>query len=191
MKPDAYSFLEDYDLAKLARLDRLAAEEVILRIRPRISRVIRIMVGNDRDCDDLLSNIYLQVLESIGRYKGTGTLEAWAGRIAFHIIVKYEQRRRMIEKVVVSCHQDLGIETSNPELEESRRYIRHKIVDALLRIPKVRRDTLVLRLAFGHSIREISELTRVPVNTVRGRLRTGLRELRQSMFTVRDYYVVR
>ncbi len=69
--------------------------------------------------------------------------------------------------------------------------VRDKMIDTLGGIPEVRRNTLVLRLVLGHSIAEISDLTRVPVNTVRGRLRTGLRELRKGMVVERDCILAR
>ena len=96
--PTFWESLEDDVLANLATKDRRAAEEVLLRVRPRIQRAIRMMVGNDRDYDDLLSQVCLQVLESVGRYKGTGSLQAWAGRITFHVVVKHNKRRQMVDR---------------------------------------------------------------------------------------------
>ena len=191
MRADGYKSLGDQQLATIAKADRRAAEEVLLRVRPKLSRAIRIMIGNDRDYDDLLSQICLQVLVSIGNYKGTGTLEAWAGQMAFHIVAKHKKRRAMIEKVMVPDVYDRGVENSNPEQEMSRKHLRDRMQSTLQNIPEARRDSLVLRLVFGHSIEEISKLTGASVNTVRGRLRTGLRELRQEMVIERDSILAR
>jgi len=186
MKLSTYKGLSDQDLATIALDDRQAAEELLLRVRPRIRRAIRMIAGNDRDYDDLFSQVCLQILESIGNYKGTGTLEAWAGRITFHVVLKHKQRRRMIENIMVPDFQNRGIENSNPEQEVSRKHARDLMRDALRKIPEDRRNTLVLRLGLGHSISEIAQITKTPVNTVRGRLRTGLKELRQGIITKRD-----
>ena len=129
----------------------------------------------------------LTVLESLGNYKGAGTLEAWAGKIAFHVAVRHKERRKMIETVMIPQRGEPGVAVSNPEQETSDRRVRVKVNAALSRLPVERRYTLVLRLIFGHSIAEIARLTGVPVNTVRGRLRTGLKELRQSMAAERDH----
>ena len=122
----------------------------------------------------------LQVLESVGGYHGTGSLEAWAGRIAFHVVTKHMKRRWMTEKVVVLETDDIGVAPSNPEQNVSNLQTRQRVEEVLDKLPEERRATLVLRLVFGHSLAEISELTGVPVNTVRGRLRTGLKELRKG-----------
>ena len=76
--------------------------------------------------------------------------------------------------------RDVGVARSDPERELTTRLARDRVATALARLPEERRTTLVLRLIFGHSIAEIAELTGVPSNTVRGRIRTGLKELRGS-----------
>ena len=182
---------EDLKLAKRATVDRVAAEEILTRVRPRVQYAIRVLMGNDRDVDDMLSQTMLEVLESIGNYKGMGSLEAWAGRIAFHTVSGYVKRRKMIERVMVSEANDVGLAKTNPEKETSKSLIREKVSQALDKLPKERRNTLVLRLIFGHSIAEIAKLTNVPVNTVRSRLRTGLRELRRGVASERDYLLAK
>lgn len=184
--PQNYVSMDDNTLATHARRDIHAAEEVLVRVRPRVKSVVRAMVGNDRDYEDLISQVSLQVLESIGNYKGTGALQMWAGRIAFHVVVKHKKRRNMIEKIMLSDLYERGIESSNPETQATQNHVRDKMIGLLHQIPKVRQDALVLRLICGHSIEEIAKLTRAPVNTVRGRLRMGLRELRQGMSAERD-----
>ncbi len=187
MKHVAYAELDELELAVLAARDRGAAEEVLLRVQPRVKRAIRMMVGNDRDYDDMHSQVCLQVLESVGRFKGTGTLEAWAGRIAFHVVAKHAKRRRMVDRVMLPDFKQSGIETTDPEKEATRNYVRERMRETLKEIPEIRRNTLVLRLVLGHSISEIADMTSVPVNTVRGRLRTGLKELRRAMVTEREF----
>ena len=182
---------KDLDLARRASADRAAAEELLTRVRPRVQYAIRILMGNDPDVGDMLSQTMLEILESVGNYKGMGSLEAWAGRIAFHTVSGYMKRRRMIERVMTIESNDVGMAKTNPEKETSKSMIRQKVSIALNKLPKERRNTLVLRLIFGHSIAEIAKLTDVPVNTVRSRLRTGLRELRRGVASERDYLLAK
>ena len=173
--------LDDLRLAARARVDRAAAEQLLTRVRPRVQYAVRILMQNDRDVDDVLGQTMLEILESIGNYKGRGSLEAWAGKIAFYTVTGHTKRRRMIERVMMPETADPGVNRLTPEVETSRRRLREKLSTTLEKIPAERRNTLVLRLVFGHSISEIAELTEVPINTVRSRLRTGLRELRRSV----------
>ena len=56
---------------------------------------------------------------------------------------------------------------------------RRDLVRTLLReIPDAQAETLVLRMALGYSIEEVSRITTAPVNTVRSRLRLAKEALR-------------
>jgi RNA polymerase sigma-70 factor (ECF subfamily) len=173
--------VDDLKLASRARVDKAAAEELLMRVRPRVQYAVRILMQNDRDVDDVLGQTMLEILESIGNYKGRGSLEAWAGKIAFYTVTGHTKRRRMIERVMMPETVDTGVNRITPEIETNRRRLRKKLSTTLEKLPVERRNTLILRLVFGHSIAEIAELTNVPINTVRSRLRTGLRELRRSV----------
>jgi RNA polymerase sigma-70 factor, ECF subfamily len=182
---------DDLKLAERARVDRAAAEQLLVRVRPRVQYAVRILMKNDRDIDDVLSQTMLEILESIGNYKGKGSLEAWAGKIAFYTVTGHTKRRRMIERVMIPDTMDAGVNRITPEQETTRRRLRQKLSKTLEKLPKERRTTLVLRLVFGHSIAEIASLTNVPINTVRSRLRTGLRELRKSVSIEREILLAR
>ncbi len=172
---------EDLKLAERAQVDRSAAEELLLRIEPRVRYAVKLLMRNDRDVDDVLGQTMLEILESLGTYRGKGSLEAWAGRIAYYTVSGHTKRRSMIERVMIGDKTDAGITSVNPEMETARRHLRDKFQIILNKLPTERRQTLVLRLVMGHSIQEIAEMTRVPINTVRSRLRTGLRELRRGI----------
>jgi RNA polymerase sigma-70 factor (ECF subfamily) len=173
--------VEDLRLAERAQVDRSAAEELLRRIEPRVRYAVKLLMRNDRDVDDVLGQTMLEILESIGTYKGRGSLEAWAGRIAYYTVSGHTKRRSMIERVMIGDKDDVGITFVNPEMETARHHLRKKFQLILNKLPTERRQTLVLRLVLGHSIQEIAEMTKVPINTVRSRLRTGLRELRRGI----------
>jgi RNA polymerase sigma-70 factor (ECF subfamily) len=190
-KADTWIAKDDLALAEQALTDRRAAEKVLVRVRPRVQYAIRVLMGNDRDREDVLSQTMLEILESIGNFKGKGSLEAWAGKIAFHTVTGHNKRRGMIERVMTPDTYDMGVAKTTPEQETARGRVRERITKALDKLPEERRRTLVLRLIFGHSIAEIATLTDVPVNTVRSRLRTGLRELRRGVAVERDYLLAK
>ena len=179
--------VEDLKLAARAQVDRNAAEQLLRRIEPRVRYAVKLLMRGDRDVDDVMGQTMLEVLESIGSYKGRGSLEAWAGRIAYYTVSGHAKRRNMIERVMLPEREDLGIESSNPEQETGRLRLRDKLETILNKLPSERRQTLVLRLVLGHSIQEIADMTEVPVNTVRSRLRTGLKELRRGIGAEQKY----
>lgn len=175
------SATEDLKLAKRAQVDKAAAEQLLRRVEPRVRYAVKLLMRGDRDVDDVMGQTMLEILESIGSYKGRGSLEAWAGRIAFYTVSGHTKRRSMIERIMVPDKDEAGVAKTNPEQETRRRDLRNRLRKILDKLPAERRRTLVLRLVLGHSIQEIASMTEVPANTVRSRLRTGLKELRRSI----------
>lgn len=191
MKAVSLSAGSDMRLVRTALKDNRAAEHLLLRLMPRIRRAVYIISGGDAETEDLVSKTLLTVYENLSEYKGTGSLEAWAGKIAFNVALRHKQRRRMIDQLILPEMDNRGIETSTPEQETANRRFRERAESILTSLPENRRNALVLRLVLGHSVAEIAKMTGVPVNTVRGRLRTGLKELRRAMAQERDYIIAK
>ena len=59
---------------------------------------------------------------------------------------------------------------------------RRELLRTLLReMPETQAETLMLRLALGHSVEEIASITNAPLNTVRSRLRLAKEALRSRV----------
>jgi len=129
--PEERLALDDLKLAAQARVDRAAAEQLLIRVRPRVQYAIRILMQNDRDVDDVFGQTMLEILESIGNYKGRGSLEAWAGKIAFYTVTGHTKRRRMIERVMIPETTETGVNRITPEIETTRRRLREKLSKTL------------------------------------------------------------
>jgi len=171
----------DLKLAKRAQKDRAAAEEVVARLGPRVRHTVWLLVGPDNEAEDLINSCLLAILENLRNFKGTGSLEAWSGQLTYRVLMRLLKRRRRSERTVTLVDEDGGISMSNPERETATRGAMDGVGKLLERLPPKRRDTLVLRVLYGYSVAEVAALTDAPVNTVRDRIRVGLKELRQGI----------
>ncbi|MBN1770849.1 MAG: sigma-70 family RNA polymerase sigma factor [Deltaproteobacteria bacterium] len=171
--------LADLQLARAVRSDPEAAEGLLRRVHPRVLAVVRATVGGGRaEVDELVQACLVELLRSLDGYRGAGTLESWAGRVAFRTVMRSLKRRRRWERGLDGTADDAAEPGPGPEAEALRRQAWERLVAGLRRVPEERRATLFLRLVEEHSVAEVAELTGVSVNTVKDRLRTGLRELR-------------
>ncbi|MDD5309958.1 MAG: sigma-70 family RNA polymerase sigma factor [Deltaproteobacteria bacterium] len=175
------SGLDDLRLARQARQDPSAARAILDRLMPRIRHAVFMLVGGDQEAEDLTHVCLLEILENLGGFRGTGPLEAWAGQLTFRVVMRHMKRRRRGERTVALVPEETGVSPSNPERDAERGNTRERLAQHMKKLPIERRTTLVLRLVLEHSVAEVAELTGVPVNTARDRIRVGLRELRQSM----------
>jgi RNA polymerase sigma-70 factor, ECF subfamily len=173
--------LDDLRIARDATVDRDAARRLLERIGPRVRHTVRLLVGRDNELEDYTHACFVAILENLGKYKGTGPIEAWAGQLTYRVLMRQLKRRRRSERTVTLVAEEAGVVLETPEREAVQRSRTDLWAAHLGKLPEKRRETLVLRLVYGYSVAEVADLTGAPLNTVRDRIRVGLRELRQSL----------
>lgn len=170
--------LADLQLVRQALEDPKNEEAVLTRLYPRIVQIVKFVAGNRSHVDDIAQIAAMEVLKSLKWFKGTGSLEAWASRIAYRTAMKVLKRSRKPEVVHMPLLDEDVITRETPEKSISRRQLFESLVDKLSVIPEKRRVPLLLHLAYGYTVREVAEMTDVSQNTVKDRLKTAFREFR-------------
>jgi RNA polymerase sigma-70 factor, ECF subfamily len=162
----------------VAEGDSLAQRTVVARVMGRIKGVCHSLLRDRADADDQVQVTLLQVLRSASTYRGEGSLEGWADRIAVRNAMRaVAARRRTIERVAEDIEPD-DVATTAAESDVSEDAPRAATV-YLQSLPETTRTVLTLRHQLGYSVREIAELTGVSPNTVKDRLVRGREQLRK------------
>ena len=74
-----------------------------------------------------------------------------------------------------------AVDRETPEKSISRRQLFETLMENMSVIPENRREPLLLHLAFGYSVREVSQMTDSPVDTVKYRLKIAFREFQSIL----------
>jgi RNA polymerase sigma-70 factor (ECF subfamily) len=137
----------------------------------------------DRDLsDELLSELFIRLVEKIGSYKG-GAFESWLFKIAsniFHDHLRGKQRRRRLldaRRAEIELEPDLN-EPRRSDMSEDRL---GKLQIQLNRLDADTRELIMLRFYSELSFREIAELRSEPLGTALSKLHRGLKKLRALM----------
>lgn len=173
--------LSDVHLARAAASDKVAAERLLTRVFPKIHQVIRSVVPHSNRMDDIGQIVAVEVLQSLRNYQGAGTLEAWVGQIAFRTAMHTIKKQREWDNMHTVIDEVRPAAGPNPERTTARRELCFSLHQHLDTIPPMRRTPLLLHLVYGHTVREVSEIVGVPENTVKDRLKTAVRELREIL----------
>jgi RNA polymerase sigma-70 factor (ECF subfamily) len=135
----------------------------------------------DRDLsDELLSELFIKLVEKIGSYKG-GVFESWLFRIAsniFHDHLRGRQRRRKLLDVRRSELQSVSDE---PRKSDARDETLEKLQVQLRRLDGDTRELIMLRFHGELSFKEIAEIRSEPIGTTLSKLHRGLKKLRELM----------
>lgn len=173
-------YLDDYRLVRRALTDLKTAEAVLRRIYPKIYDVVQSVAGRGQNVDDIAQLAAMEVSRCLDRYHGRGSIEAWAAKIAYRKAARVTKREWKKRVPTVPLDTDVMADTdiADPEKTMSRDQLFDTLLLKLNGIPSVRRTPFLLHVIYGYTIKEVSELTDVSINTVKDRLKTASREFR-------------
>jgi RNA polymerase sigma factor (sigma-70 family) len=170
--------LNDLQLVRTALIDPRVEDRIFRRVYPKIFEIVRFAVKDRRQAEDIAQLAAIKVLKSLHSFGGLGSIESWAQRIAYRTAMRSIKRRSQKDVTIFPfTEKDL----SNPETPEelvSRRQLFDLLLSQMERIPAKRRIPILLHLACGYTVSEVSQITEASMNTVKARLKVGFRELR-------------
>src|SRR3954465_547342 len=177
--------LADEDLMQLIRRGKAAAFEVIYErhASAAFSLAYRI-VGTRSGAEDVSQEAFLNIWRSGARYdRGRGSVRAWVLGIVHHRAIDFLRRSSVHAKRRAS---DEGIEerfeSGDRTDAEVERHEEARIVRAALdRLPADQVRVIELAYFGGFTHLEIAEMLETPLGTIKGRMRLGLKKLREQL----------
>ena len=164
-----------------------AFEELLNRHRSKIYTSIYLFVKEQSLAEDIFQEVFIKIINTLrsGKYNHEGKFVQWAMRIAYNMCVDQFRRKKRRPQVAPTESFDIfdvlhiseeNMETSMIKSQTHER-IRH-LVDSL---PSEQREVVILRHYADMSFKEISQLTRVSINTALGRMRYALINIRKMV----------
>jgi RNA polymerase sigma-70 factor (ECF subfamily) len=173
-------FLGDVDLISLAENDPEALAVLYDRHGRAAYSLAYRMMGERQAAEDLVQEVFLKVWRGAGGYRAErGSVRTWLLSIVrnrgidqFRAIAS---RQRMQQKVEASAPR---FQPSEAFSESWRNSQRDQVREALRTLPQEQLKVLELAYFSGYTHVEIAELLRLPLGTVKGRMRLGLKKMR-------------
>ena len=176
----------DLELAQRHRYgDEAAFDEVHERFESMVYNLALRMGGNEADAADCTQETFLRVYRYLGNYRGRSNLKTWVFRIALNCsrsrFRKKATRRRYLESGADEVIQRAVDGRRDPEQRAAAAELSRQVQRALLQVPRVYREAVVLRDLQGLSYEEIASVLRIRLGTVRSRLARGRDAVRRIM----------
>jgi RNA polymerase sigma-70 factor (ECF subfamily) len=188
-----YLMLADEDLISLVEA---ADAEAFATLYDRHSRaafsLAHRMMGERQASEDLAQDAFLKVWRGASSYRAErGSVRTWILSIVHNRgidqIRSQASRRRAQEKIEASVPRSQPSEAFAETLRNSQR---DQVREALNTLPPEQLKILELAYFSGYTHVEISDLLGLPLGTVKGRMRLGLKKIR-DYFESRDAAVPR
>jgi RNA polymerase sigma-70 factor (ECF subfamily) len=131
--------------------DRDALEELYLEHFDRIYGYLHMTVGNRHDAEDLTTQTFVRMLESISRFRlGAAPFSAWLFRIAHNLAMDhFRSRRRWQPEEEVP--EPPGSEELSAEDEALRSLSGESMFDLIEQLSDEQRQVLILKFVFDFS----------------------------------------
>jgi RNA polymerase sigma factor (sigma-70 family) len=178
-------------------------EKLIAKYRPQLKSFIRSRVANREDAEDILQDVFYQLVKTVNTAMNPiGEVSAWLYRVARNKIINHAARKREEELPAYAYRNDDGdtemLEdfsevlfsdgeaSPSPETEYMRSLVWTELERALAELPPEQREIYELTEMDGIPVKEITQTTGVPTNTLLSRKHYAVLHLRKRMKELYD-----
>ena len=171
------SLLED-----CKRGDRQALDSLVRRYERQVFNVAFRMLGNPDLAADVTQTTFLKAFEHLNSFNQDKKFFSWIYRIAINESINQIKRRSQLQPLgETQLEQTRDTSTRSPdELVESRR-ICDEVQAVLLELHEDHRAVIMLRHFLECNYRQIGEILQTPEKTVKSRLFSARRRMRDLM----------
>jgi RNA polymerase sigma factor (sigma-70 family) len=179
--------------------DRQVAETVE-RERGRLRNFIRKSVPDREDAEDLLQDVFFELVEAYRLVKPIEQVGAWLFRVARNRIIDRFRKRKPGSSTVTPNREDsedrdirpledlLPSPDAGPEAAYARGVLLDELDAALEELPEEQRFVFVAHELEGRSFRDLASETGVAVNTLLSRKHYAVLHLRRKLQRIYDEF---
>jgi len=170
--------------------------EAIERERPRLRNFIRRRVPDQSDAEDILQEVFSELVEAYRMMKPLEQVTAWLFRVARNRITDlFRSKKREASKEPAATTEDgetlrwedlLPAPDAGPESAYARSVLLEEMDAALDELPEEQREVFVAHEFLGYSFKELAEQTGVSVNTLLSRKHYAVLHLRERLQSIYD-----
>ena len=172
--------------------------EALMREQARLRNFIRRRVPDPRDAEDILQDVFYQLVEANRLLMPIEHVTGWLFRVARNRIIDLFRKKKpeIFSDIAIADEEGelLRLEDllPSPDAGPAALYARHVLLDelelALDELPEEQREVFVAHELEGRSFKEIAAETGVSVNTLLSRKRYAVLHLRERLQALHDEF---
>jgi len=174
--------LTDEQLVELVRTkDQELYSEVIRRYQTKLTHYLRKFINNSAELEDVLQDVFIKAFRNLNAFNTKQKFSSWIFRIAhneaINNIKKYKNEKLILDE------NEWEVIDEKIDLAESldKKFSREKIVEAIMLLKEKYRVPIILFFFEEKTYEEISDILRMPVNTVGTLISRGKKNLQEIL----------
>lgn len=174
-------------MAKVARGDHDAFEELVTRHQHAVVGTVAKMLGNASEAEDIAQQVFLRLWKSAPRYKPSAKFTTFLFTITRNLVFNESRRRQRrkehsLEEQEEEWHQQVSEDGSpQPDDELLQQEMRKAVDKAIASLPEKQRMAVVLRRYEQMPYEEIADVLKLSVSAVKSQLFRARHALREAL----------
>ncbi len=173
-----------------------AAEQTFRTERKRLFDFIRRRVRTNEDAEDIMEDVFFQLLSSASVTEPIEKMTSWLFTVARNKVIDWYRKKRpeSLPRDLDDPSLPLNLEdilydpTQNPDQVYARSLVWTELAEALDELPEEQKQVFVMHELEGKSFKEIAEITGEPQNTLLSRKRYAVLYLREQLQELYDEF---
>lgn len=165
-------------IARCQRGEPVAFRELFEDTVSGVHRHLSLLIGPGEDVDDLVQLVYLNIFNSIKKFRGQSAFSTWLFRVTINVArqeIRQRGRKKRLDAVINENANFLPVISS--KTPEHELHVQQQIYRILDRLPTKKRETFILYMYEGYSLEEIATILGSSVSTIGSRLQSARKEI--------------
>lgn len=180
---------EDILVEQLKQGDNTAFKHIVNTFQNMVYNTCLGIVKSAEDAEDIAQEVFIQIYQSIGSFKGESKLSTWIYRIATTKSLDHERKKKRKKRfgfVKSIFGEDAQVEVNPPDFNHPGVVLDKKENAAILfraidKLPENQRAAFILNKVEGLNYQEISEIMQTTVSAIESLLHRAKNNLRKIL----------
>ncbi len=155
--------------------DKKALDDIIEIYYDEVYSFLYRRTGDKSAAEDIAQSTFIKFIERLPYYKEKSKLKGFIFTIAINTANDYHRAKKR-EPFLRYENENYG-ETAQDSLENKEKAF--LVRKAIISLPDVQRDVLIMRFYHDMKIKEIASIQKVPISTVKTRLKRAINTLKE------------
>jgi len=184
--PQKAGLPSDEEVVRRVLAGDVASFELLMRrYNQRVFKVVRSIVGNDGEAEDIVQEAYVRAFEKLGQFAGRAKFSTWLTKIAVYEALARRRRRKLVHVFDLSDEKNVGLvptmEDRHAEQQASLKELAAVLTRAIDGLPDDLRTVFVLRVVEELDTAEAAACLDITEANVKVRLHRARALLRQHI----------
>ena len=178
--------------------DRAAFSQLVRRHQTPLFNFALRQVRTPQVAEDVVQETFVRVVQNAADFKHEARFTTWVYTITRNLCIDHLRKKALRKHPSLDESRGeegdgptLGEQTADPrasvEREATGTELKERIARAVDTLPDEQREVFLMRELANLPFKEIAEITNVPENTVKSRMRYALERLQEALAEYEDY----